>query len=356
MEKPLVSIIVPIYNAELHLEKCINSIIDQTYTNIECILINDGSTDNSLSICTQLADQSHQFSVYSQENSGVSKARNKGLEVAKGDWFMFVDSDDWIEPDTIEKSLKIAYKYNADIVGFNLFIDVKDKIIKSYALKPNIIVRDKSTTKYFIIDTLVPNYDFKTNLVDISIPNIRSSCAKLFSSSICNKIRFKERLEIGEDMVFSMSTYNAANNIVFINEYLYHYTKNTYSAMHQFKPNIHKTNEIIYESVKNIAFDNFLELEYNIFNLGLTYEFLYNELFFHIDHPKNKASFRQKCNYLKNSIDNKKYFSCSQFFERNTINILPLHQRLFLYLLKKKKATSILLLNKVLNIVRYILR
>lgn len=356
MNNPLVSIIIPIYNAERYISKCIDSILNQTFTNFELFLINDGSSDNSGKLCNDYASEDKRITVIHKNNSGVSKTRNKGLDIANGDWIMFVDSDDWIEPQTLERAIKIGSNYQADIVGFNLFVDIEDKAIKTNPIKPDFIVREKDQSKYFIIDTMVPRYDLKKNNVNISISNIRSSCAKLFSKSICDNIRFKENLEIGEDMIFCMFAYNTANKIVFFNEYLYHYTKNTNSAMHQFKPNILEINDIIYESTKSISFNNFLKTEHDIFNLGLTYQFLYNVLNFYILHSKNNISFLDKYNQLKSIIDSEKSLLDDLSFEQNTINMLPLQQRLFLYLLKKKKVKFILLLNKVLNNLRFILK
>lgn len=121
MEKDnvLVSIIVPVYNVESYLEECLNSIVKQTYKNIEVILINDGSTDNSLCICEDYVSKYHNIQVISQENKGLGPARNRGVELSKGDYLMFVDSDDWIVEDAVELFIKSI----SDFQGVIDFVD-----------------------------------------------------------------------------------------------------------------------------------------------------------------------------------------------------------------------------------------
>ena len=94
--KPLISVIVPVYNAGLSIEKCAKSILTQTFSNLELILIDDGSTDNSLFICRSLASQDARITVRHQSNQGVSKARNLGISISKGEWIAFVDADDYL--------------------------------------------------------------------------------------------------------------------------------------------------------------------------------------------------------------------------------------------------------------------
>ena len=95
-QSPLISIIVPVYNVEDYIRPCLDSILAQTYTNFEAILVDDGSKDGSGSVCDEYAEKDSRFIVVHKENGGVSSARNKGLEIAKGEYIAFVDSDDWI--------------------------------------------------------------------------------------------------------------------------------------------------------------------------------------------------------------------------------------------------------------------
>jgi len=110
-KKTLVSVILPVYNTSKYLKRCLDSIIKQTYTNLEIIIINDGSTDNSLNICNKYSKNDHRIKIFSQKNKGAYIARNEGLSLATGDWLIFVDSDDWIDIDGIEGLVAMINKY-----------------------------------------------------------------------------------------------------------------------------------------------------------------------------------------------------------------------------------------------------
>ena len=117
-----ISVIVPVYNTEDYLEKCIRSIMNQTYKNLEIITINDGSTDNSLSILENLKKEDDRIIIINQENMGVSKARNKGLDYATGEFIGFVDSDDFLEEDMYDIMIKHLIEENADLCRIKAFI------------------------------------------------------------------------------------------------------------------------------------------------------------------------------------------------------------------------------------------
>lgn len=116
MTKPLISVIVPVYNVERYLPKCIDSILAQTYDNLEIILVEDGTKDASGVICDEYAEKDARIKVIHKENGGLSSARNAGMEIARGEYFGFVDSDDWIEPEFYGTMLTLAQKYDADLV------------------------------------------------------------------------------------------------------------------------------------------------------------------------------------------------------------------------------------------------
>lgn len=111
-----ISIIVPIYNAEEHLDKCVKSILMQTEKNLELILVDDGSDDNSLKICKEYEKRDARVRVIHQDNAGVSAARNQGIDIAEGEYIGFVDSDDWIDANMYERLLEEARKTNAEVV------------------------------------------------------------------------------------------------------------------------------------------------------------------------------------------------------------------------------------------------
>ncbi|MEH7566253.1 glycosyltransferase family 2 protein, partial [Priestia megaterium] len=117
--KKKISIVVPVYNASNTIERCVQSILSQTYTNIEIILVDDGSKDNSLEICKKLQSRDSRIVVVSRKNAGVSVARNKGIEMANGDYIAFVDSDDYVKPEMYEKLINIAESRKVSLVFCN---------------------------------------------------------------------------------------------------------------------------------------------------------------------------------------------------------------------------------------------
>lgn len=112
----LISVIVPVYNVEQYLSRCLESILAQSYSNLEIILVDDGSTDSSSSICDQVATRDQRITVIHKKNGGLSDARNEGLRIAKGDYITFIDSDDWVENNYVESLLNLQKKYGADLV------------------------------------------------------------------------------------------------------------------------------------------------------------------------------------------------------------------------------------------------
>ena len=127
-EKALISIIIPVYKVEKYLEKCIQSVINQTYENLQIILVDDGSPDNCGKICNEYAKKDHRIEVIHKSNGGLSDARNKGLEIAKGEYIGFVDSDDYIEADMYEVLYNLLKQYNADVSICNFYTVSQGKI------------------------------------------------------------------------------------------------------------------------------------------------------------------------------------------------------------------------------------
>lgn len=149
-----VSLIVPIYNSAMYLSHCIESICHQSYKNIELILVNDGSTDNSLEICKYYSNKYDFIKIITQKNSGVSAARNAGIRISTGEYFTFVDSDDWLDNETVKIALDYLQKYDADVVTYGwkcIFEDNKDqkKCVESF---------ETIDSNYEIIKKILTNY------------------------------------------------------------------------------------------------------------------------------------------------------------------------------------------------------
>lgn len=153
--EPFVSVIVPIYNVEKYLEKCILSLITQTYTNLEIILVNDGSTDNCGTICDRYARQDSRIKVFHQQNKGLSAARNTGVRNALGEILFFVDSDDSVTPDFCSKAVEAIQRYNADLVCFGVrFIDTVGKTIRYNRVRHEQLLTSKEAIRRIISNKL----------------------------------------------------------------------------------------------------------------------------------------------------------------------------------------------------------
>lgn len=202
-----ISIIVPVYNVEKYLDRCIKSILGQTFRDFEVILINDGSTDNSANICDRYSKKDERIKVIHKNNEGVSKARNLGIKLARGNYLVFVDSDDWIENDFLELLYKGIKQLNTDIVISGYVYEKNGKIINNFK---------KSVEKIFSRDEI--RYEFFKQ--DKFLWTIYD---KIFKKELFVNKNFNSNLKIGEDMLLCWQLLNSVNNIGYIPLYKYHY-------------------------------------------------------------------------------------------------------------------------------------
>lgn len=224
MNTHLVTVIIPFYNSQNEITDCINSVIKQTYKNIEILLVNDGSTDDSLTICKKAADNDKRIKIINIENQGVSVARNIGIEQSKGDYIMFVDSDDYVDSTIIEKLLNNLIENDADICqcGCNV-TNNSGKILKVYDV-PYLKTLDKEEITNKIVLPLFGKSD-------IDSVTIQGFCVcKLFKKNIINNIKFNKEQRIYQDRCFNIEAYLNAKKTCFVNEQLYYYVVNSTSS------------------------------------------------------------------------------------------------------------------------------
>ena len=219
-----ISIIIPVYNASQYLSNCIDSIISQTYQDIELILIDDGSTDNSGEICDSYAKEDSKIIVQHKLNGGVSSARNLGLSIARGEYITFVDSDDYLKKDYLKNLLNASLKYDADLVqaGF------------------------QKCTESCVEEVKCTSIDFATSSIDEILKHLRGfCCSKLFRNSVIreNQLTFDEELTLAEDLCFVLKYCEFAKRIAFIHNTDYCYLTNQNSASSK----LHKPNALLKE-------------------------------------------------------------------------------------------------------------
>ncbi|WP_051567052.1 glycosyltransferase family 2 protein [Priestia flexa] len=241
----LVSIIIPVYNAEICLARCIKSIQNQTYKNIEIILINDGSTDGSGDICEEISNEDNRVKVFNIKNSGPSVARNLGIRVASGEYIQFIDSDDFIEKDMVEKLVE-QMKNETDLVICGSYF-VNSKLKKTEHIPP--------------IEGLFSKEEFLRNfgaLYEKSLINPNWNKFYRLENLKKYKIQFIESISIGEDMLFNLSYIKICKKVKIIQNPLYNYivSSNANSLTGGFKPDFFKNQELLFSKVKELLITN----------------------------------------------------------------------------------------------------
>lgn len=314
--KPLVSIIVPVYNSEKYIEKCISSIVNQTLKNIEIIIVNDGSTDNSINIISKLSNEDNRIKVINQKNSGVSAARNNGINNSNGEYIGFVDADDYIELEMYESMYSKAEEFDADIVICNVkdILESKEKVSLNFEdglisienIKPKNFLKDK----YFKLGSAVWHKIFKKSLI------------------VENNIKFINYNEVSsEDTIFNLQAMLKSKNIYCIDKPFYNYIIRENSLT---KSKIAKEN-MIYRCKNTVNIihkyceENNIDIDKYIYYL--TYFEFINSLSY--VHPKN----------LNNLSLGIKEYSKSEFYKKSLKNII-FSNTLDIYFINHKNGYS----------------
>ena len=244
MNQPLVSIILPVYNAQSHLARCVGSICAQTYRNIEIIILNDGSKDQSLPVCEEFRQKDPRILLVDKANSGVSDTRNLGLKLASGKYVEFVDSDDYLDPDFTERLVAVAEENEADFViapykmvipaGASKPEQVLDKIQDELGVMS--VARPPEVREYGFLPAGVYDKDtFALRLMDKPASYFYSVLwNKLYRRDILtgNDIQFVSEMRWAEDLVFNLRYIQYAERFVAIDKPGYYYVQNPQSICH----------------------------------------------------------------------------------------------------------------------------
>lgn len=300
MEERKVSIIIPVFNAKKNLVQCVHSVMSQTYKNIQIILVDDGSTDNSNSLCNKLSCEDQRIKVIHQENQGVSMARNKGIDNADGFYIQFVDSDDFVLPTMTEVLVGLLENSKAElgICGYNFINRNKNEIVpfvSDYNLYP---------TKTFIIEKFLKHLGYYM----IYFNNICMPWNKIYILDIIkkHKLHFDKDIEYGEDLIFNISYLRNCKKITVSTELLYHYViENANSLEGKYKENLFQIQINQYEKILKIVTDYNVYGECNCRNLS---SFFLERIIYCIRmlyHRDCKMNDIEKITYLTEVLDNK---------------------------------------------------
>ena len=248
--KPLVSIVIPAYNVEKYIEKCINSCLEQTYDKIEIIVVDDSSKDKTYEIIDKISKKDSRIKPYKQKNSGVSVARNLGIEKSNGSWIMFLDGDDWLENNAVAifTDFIISSNKQYDIVVSDFYYgDEVEKKYSSFLDKENSFfdtTNNIELVKNCMLKTKIANQKCKTN---IGVP-----WGKIYNLNFLkeNNIMFKPGLKRMQDMVFNLYAFNSSKNVFIINKPTYNYRYVSTSATHKYSPDFEQISNNIMESIE----------------------------------------------------------------------------------------------------------
>lgn len=240
MSNILVSIIVPMYNSEKYIERCVKSLISQSYKNIEIVLVDDGSKDKTIEILKIYKDKDSRIKLYKKKNRGASSARNYGLEKCTGDYILFVDADDYIDSNMIRDMVSMINIttntmvfsgndeiYTDKIEYRNLFIDIKDKT----NISKNIVMREIANGRAGLI------------------------CCKLIPKSVVDKfnIRFDESIKMSEDQLFFLELAQYIDKFCYVEGYMYHYDRtNEKSITVNYQSDVYKNQMYVFEKIETL--------------------------------------------------------------------------------------------------------
>ena len=307
---PLISIIIPVYGVEKYIEKCISSIKAQTFINFEALIINDGTKDQSINLAKKVINNDKRFIIINKENQGQGSARNLGLDLARGEYISFIDSDDYVEPEFLEELYQKITEKNSEICTCNIrYVDIKNNEIKTFK---NNVEKYKSENDFLLAKWYISNFMWD----------------KLFKREIFKEIRFDQSLKTNEDVhILFRIIYN--REIVSTEKILYNYVQRP-SATSKSAPKSYISDRVKIIK-KQLEFNK--QITINKDNSYITYVYLKHFIFNAIVTLSRYAeNYDKDINILKKEID-KKYFTYKNIF--------------FVFFMKENKTFFSLVLFKI---------
>lgn len=301
-----VTVVVPVYNiSSAVLRKCVLSLINQSMSDIEIIMIDDGSDINCARLCDELGQSDDRISVIHKENGGVSTCRNYGIENAKGEWIAFVDADDWVEPEYLQKLVNMGLKTGADIVICDCIIEYGHKSVRNSFFREQMLDSDVTGKDRFVLQFLCSRICKDGHCATDS----GAPWAKIYKKNFLtrNHLKYQETLRRMQDNVFNLDAYECASKIFYFNEPLYHYRKSSDSGFHRYNPCIKDNYIQVFQYIENYI-DKYHKG--NEFRKALDYKVIFSMYvilkndFCHADNP---MSYREQQRKLNSILSNQYY-------------------------------------------------
>lgn len=345
--KPLISIVVPVYNVEKYLEKCVLSLREQTLTDIEIILVDDGSPDGCPSLCDRYAKEDDRIRVIHKPNGGLSSARNAGLEVISGEYFMFVDSDDWLDLETCEVAYNYASQHNADCLMFTYTKEFGGHSIVNHTFNQDFIVWKKTDIQrnfHRRLFGLIDNELARPQDADLIV----TACMQLFKSSKYKDIQFVDTKIIGtEDCWYQIMLYESCEKFVYIDKPYYHYLRiNEVSLTTKYNPNLFPRWQNMFEYMEEYIKEHDKGDDYK---KALQNRIAISVLGAGINQAHSHDSLTAGGKQMKKILETKRYKNA--LAQLNT-SVMPIPWKVFFFLAKHRMTMSLFAMLKVIEYLR----
>ena len=341
MSNPLVSIVVPVYNAAQTLEKCVGSLTTQTFGKIEILLVNNGSTDNSLDVCKNIAAKDSRIKVINHYEKGVSTARNRGIDESSGDYVMFVDADDWIDTNVCEVFANLNSKYNYDLFCFSALYNKGKKSVKSFLYSENVDLlspEQKESLQIKVLSPQAPVLDYKVNTRFAG-----SACGKFYKRETLqkNNLRFATETTISEDCLFNTLALDYFCRIGYTKDYFYYYEQHDDSAQNSYRPNSDKYFGFVIKRIQKWLAESRKDQRFIDAANCLFVHYLFGVMKEDIFHKDNDISLIQRYKALELLLSKENHQAILQEVNKDFFSML---EKLLVFMMKKKFCWIITLL------------
>lgn len=337
--KPLVSVIVPVYNASSHLPQCLESILNQTYPALQVICVDDQSTDSSLEILCSYAERDNRVTVLTKQNEGVSIARNYGLSKADGEYILFVDSDDWIELNTCEIAVEHALEGNYDVVMWSYIRERQGESLAKRIYDVDVVFKSASDVRSKLHRRMVGILD-----AELSRPEDADALCtvwgKLYKAQIIKEqnIEFYDIREIGtyEDGLFNLDFFGYAENALFLNQNLYHYRRTECSSLTTaYNPKLREQWAKLFQILKSYIEKHQLGKNYR---QALNNRIALSIIPLGINIVSSTENVKKKITEIKKLLTDEVYVDAIGTL---IMRYFPFHWKVFFYFAKSKNASGI---------------
>ena len=332
-KQPLISFVVPVYNAASTLERCVRSIETQKFVEIEIILVNNGSSDGSLDLCRKFASANSRVKSFNITKKGVSAARNKGICEATGKYIAFIDADDWIDNDVCDVFVKKNKEYDYDLFCYSARYHKKSKIVETFLFPENVDLCSEEQKKEILLKIFAPNapcFRYKTNTRFIG-----SVWGKFYKLEILknNSLFFAEETPISEDCLFNILAFEHFDKIGYTRDCFYNYVLQDDSAQNRFRPNSAKYFSYIIRNVQSWLENTHKEKLFVDAANSLFVHYLFGVLKEDLFHKDNSFL------YLEQKRELKRVLSVSEFslpLKNAPLEYFSFLEKILIWLLRKK--------------------